>query len=387
MFDQRFPLGALAVVVLLAHIGQGQTKTVLYTFTGSTDGGQPQSRLVLDSAGNLYGTTFSGGLACPVSSLGCGTVFELSPNGAAGWNETVIHTFIGGTDGAYPTYAGLAIDSSGNLYGTTSRGGTGCSTSPSGCGVVFELSPSAKSWTEKILYNFCSELNCTDGQFPGGALMRDISGNLYGSTWQGVFELSPSPNGAWQEQIIYPLSMVDPNAGLIMDASGNIFGIGSSSSVGLPVFELSPNGSGGWNGQVLYTFPSVQNYYSVGGTPTFDKTGNIFGNIDNLVNDDGYVYKLTLEKSGKWRVSFLPHYAEFYHQGSLGGVLLDQAGNVYGTASTFVYELLVSDDYQLEKLGSIDIGNDLVVGRAGDFFGTDTYGGSYRSGTVFEVIP
>lgn len=389
MLGGRFTFSAGFIVIVStllaidAQLTQAQTKTVLYTFTGGSDGGQPQSRLILDSAGNLYGTTLSGGVACPISASGCGTVFKLSPDGT----ETVLHAFTGGADGAYPSYAGLVFDGSGNLYGTASLGGTGC-TLPNGCGgVVFELSPSGAIWKETVLYNFCSEVNCADGQFPGGPLLMDTKGSLYGSTWEGVFELSPSAGGAWNERIIYPLSMVDPSAGLVIDASGDIFGIGSSSYTGLPVFELSPDGDGGWNGKIIHTFPSVGNYYSVGGTLALNGKGNLFGTIDSLINGYGHVYKLTHTKTGTWQLSFLPHSSEFYREGSYAGVVLDEAGNVYGAARSFVYEYLAPDDYLLEKLGAIDGGNDVILDSAGNLYGTDSYGGSFGSGTVFEINP
>src|SRR5208283_5342872 len=145
-------LAVLTVLLIPSHPAQAQTETVLYNFTGHNDGGTPQSRLTPDGAGNLYGTTYSGGTS------GVGTVFELSPNGSGGWNETVLYSFSGGMDGSHPSLSYVIFDKLGNLYGTASNGG-----GANGYGVVFELSPVGTSWTETVLYSF---VGGTDGAVP-----------------------------------------------------------------------------------------------------------------------------------------------------------------------------------------------------------------------------
>jgi uncharacterized repeat protein (TIGR03803 family) len=151
------------------------TETVLYSFTGQPDGGNPEAGLVRDAAGNLYGTTAFGGSSttCPA---GCGTVFKLSPTGT----ETVLHSFTG-PDGANP-YAGLVRDAAGSLYGTTSSGGVKSSACQGGsetCGVAFKLSPTG---TETVLYSFTGG---ADGDVPYAGLIQDAAGNLYGTTAYG----------------------------------------------------------------------------------------------------------------------------------------------------------------------------------------------------------
>jgi uncharacterized repeat protein (TIGR03803 family) len=152
-------------------------ETVLYSFTGGTDGSDPVAPLVLDSAGNFYGTAeFGGDLSCPLDSSGCGTVYKLDTSG----NFTVLHTFAGGTDGAAPA-AGLVMDSSGNLYGDAGSGGDLSCSPPDGCGTVFEINSSGNF---SVLYTFVG--GATDGQFPVATLFRDSAGNLYGTTaWGG----------------------------------------------------------------------------------------------------------------------------------------------------------------------------------------------------------
>jgi uncharacterized repeat protein (TIGR03803 family) len=163
------------------------TETVLHSFTGETDGAIPIGGVIFDAAGNLYGMTSMGG------AFKKGTVFELSPNGDGAWTKTVLYNFRGRRDGSTP-YSTLTFDSAGSLYGETHLGGAGpCG--ESGCGVVFELSPTGgRRWRESVLYRF----NGTDGQTPWQGLVFDAAGNLYGTTQNGgafgngtVFELKP----------------------------------------------------------------------------------------------------------------------------------------------------------------------------------------------------
>ena len=158
------------------------TQATLYSFTCGADGGGPEGALVLDAAGNLYGTTPIGGTgsAC---GYGCGVVFELAPSSAVPWNETVIYDFPSSSTGAYPE-SKLTFDKAGNLYGTTNGGGDAPSQfCDQGCGTVFELTPSSSGWQEKTLYNFTGPL--ADGAQPEAGVILDSSGNIYGTTRVG----------------------------------------------------------------------------------------------------------------------------------------------------------------------------------------------------------
>jgi uncharacterized repeat protein (TIGR03803 family) len=165
--------------------------TILYSFTGSSDGGfPPGGGVILDTAGNLFGTTSLGGAS------GKGTVFELSPKAGGTWTETVLYSFTGGLDGSEPSFSTLTFDKVGNLYGETTLGGAGRCVE-FGCGVVFELSPTGGGiWTETVVYSFSG--NGAKGETPWQGLVLDAAGNLYGTTQHGgaygqgtVFEIKP----------------------------------------------------------------------------------------------------------------------------------------------------------------------------------------------------
>src|SRR5215475_14273245 len=137
----------LVFAVALSLASQAaDNENVTYSFTGGNDGGQPAAQLIFDSAGNMYGTTVVGGL------YGCGTVFELSLSGNT-WNETVLYNFDCFSTGKNP-YGGVTLDGAGNLYGTTVSGGSGGECSGDGCGVVYQLTKSGDTWSETVLYNF-----------------------------------------------------------------------------------------------------------------------------------------------------------------------------------------------------------------------------------------
>jgi uncharacterized repeat protein (TIGR03803 family) len=286
--------------------GAGQwTETVVYSFcskAGCMDGANPFSGVILDSAGNLYGTTSGGG------NNGSGTVFELSQS-SDGWTEDVLYRFGNGKDDGSNPEGALVFDSIGNLYGSTAQGGE------SGAGTVFELSPGANGWTEAILYSFDFE----DGYGPNGVVM-DPAGNLYGSTNQGgiftcsgadgcgtVFELTPS-DGNWTETVLHNfgdgrLDGILPLAGLVLDASGNLYGTtyrgggsqGCQSRYGCgTVFKLSPGVGGQWT-ETLFRFPESG---LLGGVPaaqvTLDSTGNVYGTTTLGGTDGvGVAFKIT----------------------------------------------------------------------------------------------
>ena len=332
---------SLTVMAILLFIAastvQAQTYTILHNFTGGRDGGLPYAGLVMDRAGNLYGTASAGGTSCPG---GCGTVFKLSPHGSS-WVLSTLYAFQGGADGAAPL-APLLIAPDGSLYGTTFAGGGAPCTSEfgDGCGTVFRLRPAPSSckavlcpWIETVLYRFSSG---ADGANPDmGGLVMDAAGNLYGTTQMGgssgegtVFELMPS-NGGWTETILHSFAEEDgvhPQSGVVFDAAGNLYGTADSSDGtgdGGTVYELSPSAQG-WNLIVLHTFD-----FSIGdplGGLIFDTQGNLYGTTFNFRDSYGWVYELSPSGHG-WQYSQL---VSLPFSGALTGLGMDAAGNLYG---------------------------------------------------------
>jgi uncharacterized repeat protein (TIGR03803 family) len=211
------------------------TETLVYTFMGGTDGGFP-SALVLDVAGNLYGTTFSGGITQSPCG-GCGTVFELSPSETGSWEKTTLYSFGDGLDGGFPS-GGVTFDSAGNLFGETYDGGS-FACPESGCGVVYKLTPTSKSWKFSVAHTFNGR-NGSRGSQPSGGLALDSAGNLYGTTGNGgdlscnngngcgtIFKLSPKSKSGFTFSLIYAFdgaTGANPTAGVIVDAAENLYG-------------------------------------------------------------------------------------------------------------------------------------------------------------------
>ena len=381
---------------------------VLHSFTSLPDGQNPWAGLVLDNAGNLYGTTFDGG------ANGAGTVFELA-HSTGSWKETVLHSFTGAygaDDGGYPN-AGLIFDNAGNLYGTVCCGGANRG------GTVFELSPSSGGWTETILHSFPINTG-GDGFAPQAGLIFDSAGNLYGTTSQGgngygtVFQLTPS-SGGWTETILHSFTDSDgsePFASLIFDSAGNLYGTtsyGGATGHGT-VFELTPS-SRGWTENVLYSFRSN----SVAGClPTdgpgdgcypgagliFDKAGNLYGTtVEGGANGYGAVFELT-PSNGDWTETLLYSFTNGASDGSdpVAGLILDKVGNLYGTARSSpngcgtVFELSHSNGGWTETVLHSFTGSDgsypkagLIFDSVGNLYGTTFYGGTAGYGIVFEI--
>ena len=324
----------------LVNSSGSYSEKVLYSFAGSQpsgDGGNPYSSLIMDSSGNLYGTTVNGGLN------GVGTVFELV-NSSGTYSEKVLYSFsqYAGGDGVRP-YAALVMDSSGNLYGTTQGGGA------NGAGAVFELVNSSGTYSEKVLYSFTTSGG--DGESPFAALVMDSSGNLYGTTQFGginnsgtVFELVNS-SGTYSEQVLYTFRNsggdgVYPYAGLLMDSSGNLFGstqYGGVNSAGT-VFELV-NSSGSYSEKVLYGFsPSNGDGQNPSGTLIMDSSGNLFGTnlFGGTGSNSGTVFEL-VNSSGTYSEKVLFAFGSACSGNGvypLGSLVMDSSGNLYGTTQS-----------------------------------------------------
>src|ERR1700675_4408113 len=325
-FTQAIPLLVTGLALLIgAHPAEAQTETVLYSFcaqTGCPDGSNPRADLVMDTAGNLYGTTLYGGTSA------VGTVFELSPSGT----ETVLHSFAAShTDGHYP-YAGLLMDTTGNLYGTAQSGGA------KGLGTVFKLSPSG---TETVLHSFCQQAGCPDGYYPQAGLVMDTNGNLYGTTlyngaYDGgtVFKISSDGTATTLYNFCTATGCKNgryPQAGLILDTNGNLYGTtygGGAYGKGT-VFELSPSGAE----TVLHSF-CARTGCPDGSHPRADLVMDTAGNLYSTTyyggtNSVGTVFKLSPNGTETVLHSFAANGSDGTHP--YAGLVMDTIGNLYGT--------------------------------------------------------
>jgi uncharacterized repeat protein (TIGR03803 family) len=285
--------GGCGVAYKLTKSGGTWTQTIIHAFTGGNDGSGPGARLTVDPSGNVYGMAPTGG------AYGLGTIYKIhqEPNGA--WTFKVIHAFTGGADGGSGS-AGRMILRNGRLYGAATTGGT------YGSGIVFEITPrGAGRWDFRTIYSFRGQ---PDGSFPYGALLFNSSGNIYGTTYYGgannigaVYELSPRPIGEWNENVLYSFQGGtdgnSPISNLVFGGAGNLDLYGTTSEGGLgrgTIFKLSPVGGGQWTETVVHLFQ---------GPPdgAFAYNGLVVGRLRSFYgatvhggdDDDGCVYKFT----------------------------------------------------------------------------------------------
>jgi uncharacterized repeat protein (TIGR03803 family) len=403
---------------------------VLHSFGSGTDGNLTYAGLIADGKGNLYGTTKYGGthkVTYANVTTTAGTLFELSPV-SGGWTEKVVYNF-GATasDAAHPV-ASLIFDAKGNLYGTSFGGGA------YGVGAVFELLPATGGgWTEKVLHSFGSTL--TDGEQPEAGLVMDAKGNLYGTTQVGgangyglngygtVFELSPASGGTWTEKVLYSfnyLSKTDgyyPTSPLVFDSKGNLYGTttdggsGQDLEGGGTVFELSPAGSS-WTEKILYSFGGGStNGYRIMGGVVLDSAGNVYGVANSGGNGydlDGTLFELSPVGGGSSE-TVLHSFGAFEGDGinPIGGLIMDNAGNLYGTTSAggadgygIVFELKkqsgggwtedVLHSFNLNGTDGATPAAALIFDALGNLYGTTEYGGAHggstSGGVAFEIV-
>jgi uncharacterized repeat protein (TIGR03803 family) len=328
--------GGVANAGTVFQVSPSGQESVLYSFRAAPDGKMPQAAVTLGPDGTLYGTTNEGG------SAGLGTVFKLVPvNGT--YKETIVYSFQGGTDGANPSSSGVVLDGAGNLYGTTSYGGgTGCS--GLGCGTVFKIDPTGQ---ESILYAFGP---VPDGENPNAGLIEDSAGNLYGTTVNGgtsnkgtVFML----NASGGETILHSFAGSPdgwaPWAGLFRDAAGNLFGTtagGGDKSTGCfgqgcgTVFEITSAGEE----EVLYSFFNWRDEaYPYGGVVE-DKAGNLYGTTLSGAAGSGYACVYYGKCGTVFMLSPKGDLTTLYRFTNDGdgaepedSLIFDASGNLYGT--------------------------------------------------------
>jgi uncharacterized repeat protein (TIGR03803 family) len=333
--------GCGTVFELIPKAGGGWKEKVLHRFDNNhKDGFYPSASLIFDASGNLYGTTYQGGAyrfgtVFELTPKANGDWTEKILHSFYRYGKNGVY----GKDGASP-YASLILDAAGNLYGTTTAGGANLC-QRDGCGTVFELTPKkGGGWTEKILHSF--DNNGTDGYYPYGGLVFDASGNLYGTTTVGegggaAFELTPNTGGIWTEKI---LSDIEPGStgNLIFDAGGNLYGTSTGGGADGLVFELTPNGDGTWALNVLHTFlmNGTDGIHPYGGV-IFDATGNLYGTtLGGGAHSLGTVFELTPAGGGNWTETILHSFINNESDGfsPYAGLIFDAAGkNLYGTTN------------------------------------------------------
>jgi uncharacterized repeat protein (TIGR03803 family) len=426
----------LSVVILLAvaDFASAQQYLVLWNFgTSAGDGVWPVAGLIFDRTGNIYGTTTSGGAygqgsvfeLTPNSdgSWSESVLYSFCP----GYPQLC-------TDGLGPK-AGLIIDSLGNLYGTTYYGGSSVSCGNTlGCGTLFELSPPGspgETWTETVLFNFCSNFSnnqCLDGEFPMSQLIAGGAGTIYGTTSGGgrghssggtAFRLSLK-NSNWQETVLYNFCSLGqgdncpdgtmPEAGVTADKLGNLYGTtarGGGLHGGGTVYKLSPR-AGGWSETVLATAgPNGQNGVGPTGTVSLDGIGNLYGTAaGGGQTNNGTVFRLGV-KGGATVVSLGQE-----NGGSTpeSGVLIDNKrnalfgttqaggsgqGNVYQIVPPAQMTSLYSFCSQPNCSDGMSPQANLVEDQSGNLYGTTKYGGTGTNclngtnvacGVVFEIV-
>jgi uncharacterized repeat protein (TIGR03803 family) len=395
----------LVILVMVAVMPRTWARSkckVLHKFGSKVgDGSSPTARVIFDSAGHLYGTTYEGG------GSNAGTVFKLMPTSKGGWTETVLYSFTGGADGLYPR-AGLTFDSTGDLYGTTERGGT------SDRGTVFELTLTADgSWTESVLYTFSGG---ADGAQLVADLIFDAAGNLYGTAQAGgnmdpacgvgcgvVFALTRGSGGGWTQSVLYTFSGADgngPAADLTFDSAGNLYGttVAGGSSGNGTVFKLT-KGDGTWTETVLYSFAGGSDGRIPFGDVIFDSAGNLYGTtFQGGTYDQGTVFLLSPGVGGKWNEKVLISFKGKNMAAPMAGLTLSGSGTLYGTAccggprsggGVFKLSRKADGGWAFSAV-HVFLGNPggepqdrLTLGKNGQLYGT----AAARPGVAFQITP
>lgn len=324
------------------------TQTVLHSFDFGVDGESPRFGVALDDAGNLYGTTFTGG------PKDAGTVFRLTPSGG-GWTINLLYNL--GAAG------GIVLDNPGNVYTPLGPGDyIG--------GAVAELSPGPNGWTYTALYSFCAHKpQCWDGILPQGLLVWDAAGNLYGTTPQGgirppqcgqqlgcgvVFQMKHGRDGTWIYHVLYrfgsfPGDAQVPNGGVLVDSAGSVYGTtlyGGPNYLQGTLFKLSPHPPGQWGQStgytetILYAFPDCATGCAPYAPLAMDKAGNLYGvsgGGNTSCGGGGYycgvVYRLAPQPDGTWKYSVVHKFAG-PDGDSPNGVTVAPDGTIYGTTLT-----------------------------------------------------
>jgi uncharacterized repeat protein (TIGR03803 family) len=370
--------GGTANAGIVYKLDASGNETIVYTFTGAADGGQPMGNVTRDSAGNLYGTTLCG------APCATGLVYKIDTAG----HETVLYSFSNGSDGGNPD-AGVIRDAAGNLYGTTEFGGS------QNLGTVFKLDSTGR---ETVLYSFAGT---GDGILPFGGVTGDAAGNLYGTASGG----GASGNGAvyrldasGHETILYSFTSGFngyPTSGAVLDPAGNLYG--TTLDDGGTAYRIDASG----HGTVLHTFAGAGDGFNNYGGVALDSAGNLYGTTyygGNILGEPGQGIVYKLDSTGNETILYVFTGRNGDGENPYAGVVLDAAGNLYGTTyqgggggAGTVYKLDTSGRetvlYTFSYSGTTGAYPyaGVILDAAGNLYGATTQGGSGNCGVVYMV--
>jgi uncharacterized repeat protein (TIGR03803 family) len=390
------------MLLLIIQSLEAQTEKTVYTFEGKADGGYPMGGLLRDAAGNLYGTAEYGGTGEYACQPYCGVLFELELSTHGTWSEKILHDFGSSpSDGWAPT-AGLVRDAGGNFYGTTGSGGT------YGWGTIFELTLPK---TYKILYSFTGK---KDGRYPNANLVVDSKGNLYGTTTQGgstfgtncsqlagcgtVFELTTSR----KESVLHSFDSNGRDgyyAGSITLADGHIYGVTSEGGLfnGGTAFELTHHSGGDWGYNIVYNFASYAGDAALPSSVLTPHGGDFYGTsaAGGSSANGGTVFRLISNSNGVWTDQLLVNFNVPIGRNPYSGVIFNSKGALYaaavyngGDGCGTVVELTATLQTLWNFQGGLNGCNPLsplTFDSLGNVYGTARGGAGF--GVVYEVIP
>jgi uncharacterized repeat protein (TIGR03803 family) len=384
---------------------------VVFSFPGDDEGEYPATELVFDAAGHLYGSTVLGG------DVGTGTVFQLSRSGGQ-WTQTVLYSFTGGPDGGQP-YGGVTVDPQGNVYGTAVIGGSFGACPEDGCGVVYQLTNDNGVWTETVIHAFDGTDGYGPGagltlDAHGNLYGMTPTGGEFGLGV--IFQLKHRPNGKWKFRVIHAFTGGDDGATgsagrLLPDGNGNFYGVatvGGANSKGV-AFELSPprHGETSWTLKPIYAFEGQPDAGFPYGALSFSSEGHLYGTTyyDGAFNL-GSVYELIPGPRGTWTERVL-----YSFQGgtdganSISNVIVGSTGDLYGTTSEngdpscscgTIFKLSTTDGQTWTETvmhrftGSPDGAyayNGMVANANGRLFGATVHGGGEDEGSIYQFTP
>ena len=423
-FRSRYAVLAVALLFLAfapnVH-AQGPLSSLWIFGSVPNDGGTIYSRPIFDPAGNIYGTASEGG------THSSGMVFKLTPTTSGFWKETVLYNFKGGTaDGSTP-HATLFRDGAGNLYGTTFTGGltsSKCNVSPTpGCGIVFKLTPTTRGeWTETILHKF----DGTDGGNSLTSVVPDTAGNFYGGALSGgsmgfgvIFKMSKTSTGVWVLTVLHNFAgnpdganPFNHNVPLALDIAGNIYGTTDGGGAGGEgtVFKLIPPKIAGaaWTEKILHTFKDdgVDGKRPLAEV-VLDKAGNVFGTtISGGTHNQGIAYELTAVNNYAETILYNFKGLSANDGSAPNGLVFDASGNLFGTSQIggvgntgTIFKLTHSstgwEETVLHSFAPSEGTNPftpMIFGADGHLYGSGWEGGSGSfstggGGSVWEFVP